>query len=141
MLTIGSYPRPPAVYFRVIDGIVAFRKFFLKYIAFPRPSFMRYRLLDDEPDAQGRQGFTRYDAQPFYVRPTLWNRWGLSAWPSRLLGLPLPGDDGDVYYPKGYLIPEIGPKLFAGKGAAAASETKARLRKERTGGCPFAGLR
>lgn len=102
---------------------------------------MRYRLLDDEKDAQGRRYFTRYDAQPFYIRPTLWNRWGPSAWPSWLLGLPRPGDDGDAYYPNGYLIPEIGPKTFVGRGTAAADETKARLRKERTGGCPFAVLR
>ncbi len=102
---------------------------------------MRYRLLDDKADAQGRRAFARYDAHPFYVRPTLWNRWGPPAWPSRLLGLPLPGDDGDTYYPKGYTVPEIGPNTFIGKGMAAADETKARLRKDRTGGCPFAVLR
>lgn len=141
LLTITRYSCPPAIYFRVIDGILTLRKYFLKYIALPRPSFMRYRLLDDEPDGQGRRALRRYDAHPFYVRPTLWNRWGPSAWLSRLLGLPLPGDDGDVYYSKGYSLAEVGPKTFVGRGCAAATETKARLRKERTGKCPFAVLR
>ncbi|ERF70619.1 hypothetical protein EPUS_02485 [Endocarpon pusillum Z07020] len=135
------YPRPPPIYFRVLDVVLALRKYFMKYIALPRPSFMRYRLLDDKEDSKGRRAVQRYDAYPFYVRPTFWNRWGPSAWPSRLLGLPLPGDSGDIYYPKGYSLPEVGPNTFVGKGSVAASETKARLMKERTGGCPFAVLR
>lgn len=138
---IARYPRPPPIYSRVLNVGLALRKYFLKYIALPRPSFMRYRLIDDREDGNGRRAFQRYDSYPFYVRPTLWNRWGPSSWPSRLLGLPLPGDSGDVYYPKGYSIPEVGPNTFVGKGSVAASKTKARLAKERTGGCPFAVLR
>lgn len=102
---------------------------------------MRARLIDDNQDAQGRRAFTRYDAYPFYVRPTLWNRWGPVAWTTWLQGLPLPGDDGDAYYPNGYSVPEVGPNMFVGKGAVAAEETKARLRKERTGRCPFISFR
>jgi hypothetical protein len=102
---------------------------------------MRYRLVDDHKDDQGRRALKRYDSHPYYVRPTLWNRLGPFAWPSRLLGLPLPGDDGDVYHSEGFSLPEVGPNVFVGKGSAAASETKARLQKERTGRCPFAVLR
>lgn len=134
---MARYPRPPTIYFQVIEIVVALRKYFLKYIALPRPDFMRYRLVDDQVDDQGRRALTRYDGHPFYVRPTLWNRWGPSAWPSRVLGLPLPGDDDDAHHSKGFLIPEVGPDMFVGKGHAAATETKARLRKERTGRCPF----
>lgn len=101
---------------------------------------MRYHRVDDQPDAQGRRAFVKYDAQPYYVRSTLWNRWGPSAWVSRIMGLPLPGDDGDAYYPNGYSVPDVGPNTFVGKGAAAAEQTEARLRMERTGGCPFAVL-
>lgn len=141
LLKLLRYPTPPKIYFLVLNGIVTIRKYFLKYIALPRPSFMRYRATDDRADDQGRRAFRRYEAHPFYVRPTFWNRWGLKAMQSRLLGLPLPGDDGDTYYPNGYAVPEIGPNIFIGKGTAAAEKTKARLRKERTGGCPFAVLR
>jgi hypothetical protein len=99
---------------------------------------MRYHLIDEHVDSQGRRALKRYEAHPFYVRPTLWNRWGPPAWPSRFLGLPLPGDDGETYYPHGFSIQEVGPSMFVGKGTAAADETKARLRGVRTGGCPFA---
>ena len=99
---------------------------------------MRYHLVDEHVDSQGRRGLQRYDAHPFYVRPTLWNRWGPPAWPSRLLGLPLPGDGGVKYYPNGYAVSEVGPNTFVGKGKASADATIARLQRERTGGCPFA---
>jgi hypothetical protein len=138
---LPRYPPPPTIYSQVIERVLVVRKYVLKYIALPRPSFLRYKSLEDHPDDQGRRAFVKYDADPFYVRPTLWNRWGPSAWLPRLRGLPLPGDDGDTYHPGGYLIPEIGPDAFFGKGKAEADETKARLLKERTGGCPFAVVR
>ena len=136
-LTNHRYPRPPEIYFRAIESVLTLRKYFLKYIALPRPRSMAYLLLDEKEDSQGRRACQRYESHPFYVRPTLWNRWGPPAWIPRLLGLPLPGDDGDTYYPNGFSIPELGPNVFVGKGMAAADATKARLRKERTGGCPF----
>jgi hypothetical protein len=141
LLTLFRYPTPPPIYLRVLEGILTIRKYFLRYIALPRPGFLRYRQVEDKPDSFGRRTFRKYEAQPFYVRPTLWNRWGPPAWPSRLLGLPLPGDDGDTYYPDGFSVSQVGPKAFVGNGAATADGTKARLRNERTGGCPFVGLR
>jgi hypothetical protein len=138
LLMVIRYPRPLAIYSRVVNSILSLRKWFLKHIALPRSSLLRYRFLDDKLDDHGRRGATRYEAEPFYVRPTLWNRWGPSAFVSRLLGLPLPGDSGDTYFPKGYSIREVGPSMFVSKGVAEAEETKARLRRERTGGCPFA---
>jgi hypothetical protein len=138
---LPRYPRPPKIYFQVIERVLAVRKYVLKHIALPRPDFLRHKSLEDRPDGQGRRAFVKYDADPFYVRPTLWNRWGPSAWLSRLLGLPLPGDNDHAYHPEGYLIPEIGPDTFLGKGMAEADETIARLQKERTGGCPFSVVR
>ena len=89
----------------------------------------------DEPNAGGRRQFNRYDTFPYYVRPTLLNRWGLGAWISRLAGRPVPGDAG--YSPEGFKTSDVGPSLFAGKGREEAEETKARLGQERLGGCPF----
>lgn len=53
------------------------------------------------------------------------------------MGLPVPGDEGDKYFPKGYIIAEVGPKGFQGKGGEEVKETVERLRRVRTGGCPF----
>jgi hypothetical protein len=92
-------------------------------------------MVRDEPDAEGRRQFNHYDNLPYYVRPTLLNRWGPGAWSSRLAGLPLPGDAG--YLPEGFKTHDVGPSLFTGKGSEEAEETKARLGRERLGGCPF----
>lgn len=91
----------------------------------------------EPPSQDGRIALRIWEGAPYYVRPTLWRRWGPEALASRLLGLPLPGDEGEKYYPRGYTIPEVGPDIVAGKGAKNAKETVAELQKTRTGGCPF----
>ena len=53
------------------------------------------------------------------------------------MGLPVPGDEGEKYKPRGYKIGEVGPESMVGKGKESFEVTKERLRKERTGGCPF----
>lgn len=71
---------------------------------------------------------------PYYVRPTVWNRWGPDAWLSRIMGLPLPGDEGERYFPGGYRVRDVGPdkgmegwerereRVFGmGKGGGASS--------------------
>ncbi|KAL8907256.1 MAG: hypothetical protein Q9207_001497 [Kuettlingeria erythrocarpa] len=112
------------------------RKFLLRYLSPPRPGFLRKVELENASQ-DGRVALRVWEGAPYYVRPTLWRRWGPEALASRLLGLPLPGDEGDKYYPHGYTIPEVGPKIVAGKGAENAQETVAGLQKTRTGGCPF----
>jgi len=94
--------------------------------------------MSDKPDEHGRYFLFDSDGAPFYVKPTFMNRWGPGAWISWLRGLPLPGDDGDTYYPQGYFIPDVGPKAFEGKGRDYFQKTMERLEKERTGQCPFA---
>lgn len=113
------------------------RKMFLRYIALPRLEYFKYRLVSDKMDSKGRIECLKYEAEPFYVRPTLMNRFGPTSWISRLLGVPVPGDDGDRYFPEGFFVPEVGPSAFRGKGAGSFEANKTRLRKERTGGCPF----
>lgn len=53
------------------------------------------------------------------------------------MGRPLPGDEGWKYYPGGYLIGEMGPKRYEGKGKGEVERTRERLEGERKGGCPF----
>lgn len=98
---------------------------------------MRYTVLDKKVDEGGHRSLLEYDAHPFYVRPTVWNRWGPSAWLSWSLGLSLPGDDGDTYHPSGFLTSEVGPKRFIGKGKAEGEIEKSKLRAERRAKCPF----
>ena len=91
----------------------------------------------EEPSPDGRCSVCLWEGPPFYVKPTLWRRWGPEAWGSRLLGIPLPGDEGEKYHPHGYIIPEVGPNIMLGKGGESAQETVRTLRRTRTGGCPF----
>ena len=57
------------------------------------------------------------------------------------MGLPIPGDKGDKYWPRGYKIHEIGPESMRGKGEAYARESKEKLVAERMKGCPFARIK
>ena len=139
--TAMIYDDPPAIYPVLVNGFLTLRKYTLRYLALPRPAFMRVRQVRDEADAQGRRTLRLYDNFPYYVRPTLMNRWGPGAWMSWLMGRPLPGDAG--FTPEGFLTEKVGPKLFEHTGkrkedwGREAEQTKERLRKERTGGCPF----
>lgn len=67
----------------------------------------------------------------------VWNRWGPIAWFKWALGRPLPGDDGDKYYPEGYHTHDLGPKYFEGKGYKELEGFKETLRQQRMGLCPF----
>jgi hypothetical protein len=91
-----------------------------------------------EPTEEGRIFFELWSGQPYYVKPSFWNRWGPAAWWSRALGLPIPGDDPDKYYAQGYLILDVGPKLFEHRGRAEMERTK-ELLQGRSGAsqCPF----
>ncbi|KAJ5559229.1 hypothetical protein N7535_009457 [Penicillium sp. DV-2018c] len=101
------------------------------------PNFMRMDVFTEKPNEHGRNWVMIYEGAPYYVKPTIWNRWGLVAWFKWALGQPLPGDDGEKYYPKGYLTQDLGPKYFEGKGWKEVEFIKETLRQQRTGQCPF----
>jgi len=80
-----------------------------------------------------------WETVPWYVRPTFRNRWlNLQSWKSWMMGLPVPGDAGEKYWPKGYEIREIGPASMRGKGEQYAKKSREKLVAERMRGCPFA---
>jgi hypothetical protein len=131
------YDPPRRVVKVMFDAAVVIRRFFLRYLALPRPYFMRRDVFTEKPNEYGRHHVQEWNGMPYYVRPTLWNRWGPSAWVQRLIGLPLPGDEGDKYYPRGYHTPDVGPKYFEGKGRKGLEKIKEKLRVQRTGKSPF----
>lgn len=122
---------------KIFSTLLATRKLVLRYLTLPRPSFLRYVSFTDKPDKNNRYFLTNWEAAPYYVKPTFWNRWGPAALLTRLLGRPVPGDEGEKYYPFGYSIPDVGPKYFEGKGRKALEETVEELKGYRTGKCPF----
>ena len=78
-----------------------------------------------------------YLAQPWYVKPTFWARWGPRALISRALGMSVPGDDGDKYFPGDYAFDEIGPETSKGRDAGEMDGMRERLTRKDRGGCPF----
>ncbi|KAF4157660.1 hypothetical protein CNMCM6069_005434 [Aspergillus lentulus] len=134
------YDPPPRVVKVMFDAAVVVRRFCLRYLALPRPYFMRRDVFTEKPNEYGRHHVQVWNGMPYYVQPTLWNRWGPSAWVQRLMGLPLPGDEGDKFYPQGYHTPDVGPKYFEGKGRKTLEEIKESLSVQRTGESPFIKL-
>jgi hypothetical protein len=136
---VTRYDPPPPIYATIFSSLLNLRKFLLRYLALPRPYFLRHQVITEHPDPQtGAYYQTHWDADPYYVKPTIWNRWlSPGAVVSRALGLPLPGDEGEKYFPGGYEISDVGPRAFRGKGKGYMDRQKEILRKERTGRCPF----
>ncbi|KAE8377980.1 67 kDa myosin-cross-reactive antigen family protein [Aspergillus bertholletiae] len=121
------YNAPPRIYHAIFLSLVAVRRFYLRYLSLPRPNFLRLDVFSEKPNEHGRHYVRTWSGAPYYVQPTLLNRWGISAWFSRLLGLPLPGDEGEKYYPNGFDTADLGPKYFEGKGR----KTEANVPPER----------
>ncbi|GIK02857.1 hypothetical protein Aspvir_006919 [Aspergillus viridinutans] len=130
------YDPPPPAYANVFSFLLRARRFVMRYLALPRPYFLRYQPFTD-PDEHNRVFITQWDAAPYYVKPTFWNRWGPTAWLTWALGKPLPGDMGDKYYPQGYYTADVGPKSFEGKGRRTLEKITEELKVSRTGKCPF----
>ena len=133
----SRYPRPPPLYFPLVSILFTIRKNVLRYFFLPRPYILRVQGTTDEPTKEGKYFQRLWAGAPYYVKPTLWLRWGPTAWISRLMGLPLPGDEGEKYCPQGYKIREVGPATMHKKGTQAVEETIQTLKRTRTGGCPF----
>lgn len=137
MLTPNRYDPPTPGWSKVFSTLLSTRRFVLRYLSPPRPSAFAVSNIAQKPDENNRYHRMSWDALPFYIRPTFWNRWGPVAWVSWLMGHPVPGDHGEKYYPQGYHIRDIGPKYFEGKGHKEIKETMEELKISRTGKCPF----
>ena len=137
MLTSGffRFPPSPKFYHRFVKGLLYFRKFVLRYLCLPRFRRVPYFANGTTP---GRYHMLLYRGHPWYVRPTISERWGLYSWNIWLQGGAIPGDEGDKYIPQGYEISNMGPSYQHGKGVDYMHETRKRLSEEERGGCPFA---
>jgi len=92
--------------------------------------------LSEKPNEHGRYNLRLYDNVPLYVRPSLWKRINFQAFVFRLIGKPVPGDEGQLQ-PEGYKINEVGPSHMVKLGQDATEKTKQELLKKEFGRCPF----
>lgn len=134
-----SYPTPPRAYFNVVSTAVKLRRFILRHLSLPRPSFLRVYELSDHPDPKsGRFHPHGYLVHPYYNKPRLWNRWGPWAWYVWFSGGDVPGSKGSLYVPEGYTFEEIGPASLKNKRLDVMKGWQKKLEAERPMGCPFA---
>jgi len=117
--TAMLYPDPSPTIEKIVLGAFQIRRFVLRYLAPPR--LRPWRSVSARKSAHGTYYLLNYDSLPYYVRPTLWNRWlSPSALLWRLRGLPVPGDEGGKYHPEGYSAVTAGPNH--GKGSQGRAE-------------------
>ncbi|KAI9328461.1 hypothetical protein DFJ73DRAFT_903246 [Zopfochytrium polystomum] len=115
---LGLTP-PPKLVAVVVRGLLYARALFVRHLMLPRsrPVFIA--------EAVGDRLFMKDEPTAIYVKPTFWNRWGLSAWLVRWGGRPVPGDKGT--YPEGCDPRTIGPVSFIGQGDADVRERAEEL--------------
>ncbi|KAK7753054.1 hypothetical protein SLS62_005004 [Diatrype stigma] len=131
-------PEPGIVAAMIVYTTLALRRFVLMYLCLPR--LFKVKFLKDEVDpATGRMSLgMSYGSFPFYIKPTLWNRWGPGAWVIWLAGGKVPGDDPDEFMPQGYSFEDVGPRNRANMGKEEMDIDAEELMKSGRGGCPFA---
>jgi len=120
-----KYDQPSPQITRAVHTLLVLRRFILRHLVLPRPSFLGLQRTSANK-SENRTYMVDYFAAPYYVKPTIFNRWGPAAWISWLSGLPLPGDDGGKYGPQGYKIVELGPNLGRSAQAVTEAEVKAK---------------
>ncbi|KAF2108532.1 hypothetical protein BDV96DRAFT_652783 [Lophiotrema nucula] len=129
------YDKPSSGYYVLVNTILQTRKFFLCYLTPPRPNFMPVARHSDADPKTGRYYLNEYMSEPWYVKPTFLQQYGLAAWFRWALGKPYP--DGKKYKPEGFSHFEVGPEKFEKHGLKEFEATRDRLISERVG-CPFA---
>ncbi|KAG2414548.1 hypothetical protein HFD88_003739 [Aspergillus terreus] len=114
------------------------RKVILRYLALPRPSFLAVKLVHDTPNpATQLYNFERMGLQPWYIRPTIWSKWGPAALLVRVFGGKMPGSRGDRYQPQGYDLLTIGPEPQKGKGLEEMNLDIEVIKARGVATCPF----
>lgn len=134
-------PTPSRGYYTLLHILISIRKQVLLHLTLPRRK-PKKRL--PVPTSSGRFHTRKYTHHPWYIKPTLKNRWGLKAWLSWLQGGVLPGDPrhGDKYFPQGFAISELGPMSMINTGSKEMERDKEVLRSAlgdeyKPWGCPL----
>lgn len=122
----------------VINLVQTSRKLFLRYLALPRPAFRAVKLVHDMPNQETKlYNFERKVLQPWYIRPTVWSKWGPGALLVRLFGGKVPGSRGDRYQPQGYDLMTIGPEPQRGRGVEEMRSDIEVIKARGVAMCPF----
>ncbi|KAI5206207.1 hypothetical protein AUEXF2481DRAFT_35405 [Aureobasidium subglaciale EXF-2481] len=122
------YNNPPAMLQWLVDTGLATRKLILRHLVLPRPFSRRKQIIADNVNENGKIHKLIWDTEPWYVEPTFANRWCLQSWIDWLAGRPIPGDEGDKFFPQGYKSAVMGPAFLAGKGLAQAEKDEEQIR-------------
>ena len=126
--------KPPRIYYHLLNIGTKIRQVYLRCLSLPR---IRKIQLLPKLSPSGRLQLRKYRIQPWYVQPTLKNRWGISAWMIWLRGGALPGDQNGKYQPEGFLSREVGPVTFQGKGLDEMTKNQQQLLYSRREGSSF----
>ena len=123
----------------LVEAVLAVRRWALLWLALPRRA--RVMRLGERDKDTGKYHVNYFDNEPWYVKPTLWNRWGPWAMLARVMGKPVPGDSG--FGAGGYEIESVGPVKFERLGHETVRREAELLQKfvDKEGGagtCPFA---
>ncbi|KAI2467597.1 hypothetical protein F4781DRAFT_304286 [Annulohypoxylon bovei var. microspora] len=129
-------PEPGIVAIAITHTLLTIRRFVVRYLTLPR--FFEVKRLGPQDPQTGRiTQLIPYGNFPFYIKPTLWSRWGPLAWAVWMYGGKVPGDNPEEYMPQGYLFSDIGPKNRTGLGLKEAEADAKRIRASGWSGCPF----
>ena len=134
-----SYRKPGIALSSLVASSAAMRKFILRYVSLPQPDFMAVKVLDAAPDPYtGRYAVKEWLDNPWYVKPTFLNRWGLKPWSVRLFGTGNVPTNNGPFRDEGYSINAIGPQIMENKGQAEVEAIFEKFRKrDLPGGCLF----
>lgn len=120
-----------------VKATVTLRKFLIRHFFLPRPDFLRSRWFTSKPDSSTRRyHFMQYIGHPWYIKPSLTQRWNFKSWMLWLTGGYVPSNHQPEYRPEGYHIAELGPVSLEGKGIDEMQRAKQRV-MTRFQGCPF----
>ena len=128
------YPDPPKWLEIVVDKTLELRGQLIRYFFLPRPWRFRKLLISERESKPNTYHKLEYVAEPWYVKPTLFEIWGPLALWRRLLGISLPGPK---FQSDGYKIHEVGPIGLKNSGQKEQINEEERLRSMDRMGCPF----
>ncbi|KAI0466233.1 hypothetical protein F4859DRAFT_329977 [Xylaria cf. heliscus] len=129
-------PEPGILAAATVYPLLVLRRFYLRYLSLPR-LFAVERHGDIDPKTGRINMRMPYGNHPFYVKPTIWNRWGPKAWAIWLYGGKIPGDNPGQYIPQGYLWTDLGPTNRMGLGIEEMGVDIKKLKATDRRGCPF----
>lgn len=131
-------PSRPMAY--TLSMVLNFRKLALRHLCLPRRDAARELWFSQSPDPRtGRFHATHYVDRPWYIEPSLSNRWHIVSWILWSVGGAIPSKDNPENRPEGYKIADLGPENMEGKGIQEMDMARSLL-AEQVRKCPFAHM-